>query len=724
MNTAIELRATLSSSAWTKTPFSTLALLARNVEGDPNLGRELTIRALNSREHLTPEYRTILDEITARTGLHPYVKDHLTSLSTRTALAHAAHEVGGEMSGFTIHTAQAKVLSYLEDGESVVLSAPTSFGKSLLIDLVISSRQFDNVVLIVPTLALVEETRRRMSRFSDRYSVITTVGQTSSKKNIYVLTQERYLSLKDDIAEIDFFAIDEFYKLSISDDGARSTQLNEALIHLLRNSRQFFMLGPSIGSIPDTVKERLNCRVVVEKFQTVVTELIPLSAKPSKVEALATLLDNPAGPTLIYCRSPGSSRKLLKDYLEIRNVPKTRNKELLEAADWTSTNFHSEWLVSVALIHGIGIHHGRLPRALARFMVRAFERGIINTLLCTSTLIEGVNTTAKSVVVFDNKIGGNTKKHSLDFFTFNNIRGRAGRMFEHFIGNVYYFEDPPQEELPFVDIPAVNPSEDTPSSLLIRMNPDFIPESLTQKHQRIIHNGFLSFETIQSISGIEPEFMIESAKYLTELPVGSLNEFSWSNRPTYADIQVTSNIIWHQLGGSAPAKLSGMRSANMMTYWIWQLYVSRSASIFRREMIQNQIDREGKPDEAVETVLSFLRNWASFNYPKYLSALNEITNEILRKRGLRPANYLPFAVQIEHLFQPSSFSALEEYGLPSELAQSLVNHQVFAKEDSLDDVIKSLRRTDLARFAESRFERGMLDDFQTGIMGHRAGPVD
>ena len=56
-------------------------------------------------------------------------------------------------------------------------------------------------------------------------------------------------------------------------------------------------------------------------------------------------------------------------------------------------------------------------------------------LFCTSTIIEGVNTSAKNVVIFDNKKGLNL----IDFFDYSNIKGRSGRMMEHYVGKVYNF---------------------------------------------------------------------------------------------------------------------------------------------------------------------------------------------------------------------------------------------------------------------------------------------
>ena len=123
----------------------------------------------------------------------------------------------------------------------------------------------------------------------------------------------------------------------------------------------------------------------------------------------------------------------------------------------------------------------------------------------------------------------------------------------------------------------------------------------------------------------------------------------------------------------------------------------------------------GLPDEAVENVLAFLRGWASFNYPKYLMALNELANYVLMKRGRKGCNYLPFAASIEHLFQPNSFSSLEEYGLPTEISEKLLANNLFGKDDDLEAVVTLLRNRELGRFANGIFERRVIEDFQQGI---------
>lgn len=712
MTSTNQIRTQLKSNEWTSNPFGLLSNISKICASNSDLGREFVIRVLEIRDHLKNEYQDIVDDLAMQVGLYPYVVDlRLKELSLRNAIMHAAHRADGEMADFVLHSSQARVLRRLIAGESIILSAPTSFGKSLLIDITISAKNFDNVVLIVPTLALVEETRRRMSRFMDRYSIITSSNQRLGDKNIFVFTQERFLAMEHEIPEIDFFAIDEFYKLSISEEGGRATQLNQAFLKLTNTGAQFYMLGPSIRAIPDIVKEKLNCNFLIEDFQTVAIDLHIVSKKPNKEEALANLLDTIDGQTMIYCQSPASTRKLLKAYLNLREVELSSDEELIEAARWTAEHYHDQWLVSVALQHGIGIHHGRLPRSLGRFMVRAFEEGKLNILLCTSTLIEGVNTAAKNVIIYDNKLN----RKPLDLFTFNNIRGRSGRMFRHFIGHVYVFDEPPQEELPFVDMPAINPTEKTPSSLLIQLSEDDIPEALREKVDGLLSQDILPVNILKQISSIEPEFLLDTATHLLNMDVRELAKYSWISRPQYEDILFSAEIIWTHLGGGISARKSSVHTPKMMAYWIWELYKSRNVSKFRKIMIQNQINRNTSPDDAVENVLAFLRGWASFNYPKYLMAFSDVANYILTKRGLNGCNYSPFAVSIEHLFQPTSFSALEEYGLPTEISEKLLNNKLFNKDDELESVVNALRNRELNSFADGVFERRVIEDFQQGI---------
>ena len=59
--------------------------------------------------------------------------------------------------------------------------------------------------------------------------------------------------------------------------------------------------------------------------------------------------------------------------------------DLQDIVRWVGSNYHEDWLFARGLSKGIGVHHGRVPRALAQHNVRAFNTGSIKFLICTSS---------------------------------------------------------------------------------------------------------------------------------------------------------------------------------------------------------------------------------------------------------------------------------------------------------------------------------------------------
>jgi len=318
---------------------------------------------------------------------------------------------------FVFHRAQAEVYRRLVDGENVILSAPTSFGKSRIIDAVIAKEGHANIAVVVPTIALIDETRRRFSVFSDRYKIVTQITQKPSDRNLFVFTAER-INAYENLPGIDFFVIDEFYKIgSMSEDETRTIALNQAFYKLHKGGGQFYLLGPNIRQIPEGLEDKFHCFFYSTNFSTVVSEIIPVYESKNEMEQLIDLAKEIDGQTLIFCRSPKRVNDVSRALVE--NTVSLQQATLGAASKWISENFHPEWIFQKALTAGIGMHHGRLPRSLAQYSVRCFNEGRLKFLVCTSTLIEGVNTKAKNVIIFDNVIG--RKKY--DYFTFNNIRG-------------------------------------------------------------------------------------------------------------------------------------------------------------------------------------------------------------------------------------------------------------------------------------------------------------
>ncbi|KVV25452.1 hypothetical protein WK79_10985 [Burkholderia ubonensis] len=634
-------------------------------------GQELVIRLLDVR-HLLGECGSILDAFVREAGLFPYLKPE--SLGLPDALAYEAHKPSAG-ADTVFHRVQAQVFQLLMSGKSVVLSAPTSFGKSLIVDAVVASERYKNIVIVVPTLALLDETRRRLTRFSQTYRVITHASQEPGARNIFVHTQERVVENKN-IKETDFFVIDEFYKLNPSGENERAQTLNLAFYKLSKQARQFYMLGPNIQGIPPAFSEKFRCVFIKTDFNTVVSEIHKIDVDDDLQHAIQ-LCSNLDEPTLIYVQSPNRARTVaaqLKNVLPPSEVPAAK-----ASAAWVRDNFHSQWLFAAALDAGIGVHHGRLPRSLTQLVVRNFNKGVLKYLVCTSTLIEGVNTRAKNVIILDNKVA--TKK--FDYFTFSNIRGRSGRMREHFIGHVYLYHEPPQEELPFVDIPIVTQSEDASDALLIQVDPDELNHVSAEKVAKYFDDPLLPLELLKENSGIDPSAQLDVAnEILRSFPVAH-SMLSWRGYPSIDQWRWTCELIWKHFtnGRFRNGVASGAQLAFLLSKTLQAKRFEDAVALFQKDGTDI--------DEAIELTLDFQRQWAEFRAPNLLSALNRIQRHIFQRYNLQPGNYDAYISHIENLGRSPVVNALDEYGLPTQIGQ--VVWERLGSPETLDEALARLR---------------------------------
>lgn len=129
-------------------------------------------------------YMELVNHLIREVGLLPYIDTYTASWEDRFVCEVFKVNIG-ERKPCVLHTAQSQVLKKLLEGKSVAVSAPTSFGKSFVIDAFIAIKQPINVVILVPTVALADETRRRICRkFSHQYKIITTTDVELAEKNI------------------------------------------------------------------------------------------------------------------------------------------------------------------------------------------------------------------------------------------------------------------------------------------------------------------------------------------------------------------------------------------------------------------------------------------------------------------------------------------------------------------------------------------------------------
>ena len=671
--------------------------------------RNLLIRLLDYLNSHNIPYTPLINHLIRETGLYPYLQSETSSWQDRFIYQAFKVDAGG-MNQVTLHREQSALLKSLLAGENIAVSAPTSFGKSFVIDAFISIKKPKNIVLIVPTIALTDETRRRLyKKFSTEYKIITTPDVELASKNILIFPQERAVSYINKLESIDILIIDEFYKAGVSFDKERAPVLLKAILELGKKAKQRYFLAPNISDLNNSpFTEGMKFEKI--DFNTVFSEIHKdyLNANPNnksfKKDRLLSILNQKRTKTLIYA---GTYSNIYKIISILQDALPNRKNELLESfSDWLKNNYGETYVLSDLVCRGIGIHNGRLHRSLSQLQVRLFEEpmGLYN-IVSTSSIIEGVNTSAENVIIWANKNG----KPNLNDFTYKNIVGRGGRMFRHFIGKIYLFEAPPEEK------PAQLKLEFT-DELLNSLDTNKFKDELTREQiikiiafndemDKILGDGV--YKTIINDSAIQTcngNSLRDIAIDMTQNPT-QWNGLGYLNSNNPQQWGTTLFKVLKYLGGSAGA-----------THTDLVAYIKAISNNWNKSIpeIINQLRNNGI------TIEKFfeLERVVSFNLSTLLGDINAIQKHILK-------NYIdisPFISKISHAFLPKLVYELEEYGLPRMLSKKINKTGLINLEQqniAINDIISKF--TDIGkqelinRLDLHPFELYILDYFYDGI---------
>ena len=673
--------------------FEELKCISRKLSTDIDKGREDLIKFIDRQ--FAPQLIPVVNSLLEKAGLYPYMEDTESSDLHQKILLELHKPIG--MENYVLHGKQGEVYRLLLDGENVILSAPTSFGKSLLIDAVIASRKYSNIVIIVPSIALIEETRERIAaKFSSIYKIISFPSQKFEEKNICVFTQERFLETSFD-KKIDFFVIDEFYKLNATGEN-RSIALNEAFYKLLKEKCQFFMIGPNIESVKETNELQIEYKFINTDFRTVAANVYQMGIHgcPSNVPALCKNLD---GQTLIFCKSSNSINQLAKEIKDVLPLQKI-DPEITDLIEWLEINYSKGWIIVDLLRHGIAYHHAGLPRALSQYILHLFNTSKIKFLLSTNTIIEGVNTSAKNMIIYDNKIA----QRKFDFFTFNNIRGRAGRMFKHFVGNIYLKDDYDfQETLPIVDIPVLGEQKNMPETLLLGMDDSDLSEAAKERLKYLHAQQILPYEIIKKHNDIPPQQLLDCANEIRVNPLKYHALLSWNDLPNKDQIDGISELIFSFL--CSAKKGNGVLSSKQLAYRLKSLQNASNFASFLKDQIRNAT--MDKIDDEIEGCLKFVRNWCDYTLPMSLNALNDIQYKVFESYGFKPGNYSYYIQKIRNYFDKNFAGAFEELGLPIQIYSKLPVNA--GKDAEIDDLILLIKDFPVDTVDLLPFEKRILE---------------
>lgn len=688
--------------------------------------------------------KNVWAELFESVGFYPYIKQLKIEIpSFGNDVRTEAHKSKYIQKYF--HIGQKQLSELIFSGKNIVASAPTSFGKSLLIEEIVASQKFHNIVIIQPTLALLDETRIKLSKYRDDYRIIVRTTQKASeqKKNIFLLTAERVLEY-DNLPQIDFLVLDEFYKLSNNRGDNRSGVLNNAFLKVMRNKHcQFYMLGPNIDSVSQEFLTKYNAEFYHTDYSLVVTEEVEkynevtINKRGGKVNSddVFKILDNIEGQTLIFCASPSAARSLAFNYSNHLNVNGMSQNNSLPLIEWIKSNISWGWSLTKCLQNGIGVHDGSMPKHITSSTIRYFNENKLKFLFCTNTIIEGVNTSAKNVIFYDDHIGN----RPVDYFDYSNIKGRAGRLMEHYVGKVVNLKKPPQKESIEIEIPITdqNPIE---KEILVNLNEDEVKpirdnktryeefKKLDSELQAILKRNGVSIDgQLRILNQIEQDIQSYSL-------YRSLVYWSTVDSNLHRHIAYILNLCWDNLsvGNELKNEMTPKWIENRIVSCCYGNSIGRiiedSVEFYLKRIAQNNnfvysnirevydaflVESQSQIDKVIEKAFAFQKNWQAYRAPKWINVVDSLQKYACNKKGLLPGDYSYVAEMLENSFIPPEYRILLEYGLPQSAVEKIrlfivLNGIQILNSD--DDGILEYIRNNMKSFETC------LDEYEMGIL--------
>ena len=679
------------------------------ISNQENEARQELIKLLDYHNNNDLEYNPLVNHLIRETGLFPYLEPETSNWEER--FIYNAFKVDvGEEKPLTLHREQSFLLKRLLEGKNIAVSAPTSFGKSFVIDAYIKIKKPNNVLIIVPTLALTDETRRRLyKKFAHEYKIITTSDVELSEKNIFIFPQERAMNYINIVESFDIMIVDEFYKASSKFDKERSPSLIRAMIKLGAKSNQKYYLAPNITSL-DSNPFTEDMEFIRLDFNTVYLEKHELynqiNNNEEKSDKLLEILSNNKGKSLIYAGTYSNIDSLTNLFLDTYEPVEN---ELLEMfSDWLSKNYDVNWSLTKLISREIGVHNGRLHRSLSQIQVKLFEEenGIRN-LISTSSIIEGVNTSAENVIIWRNRKG----IAKLDDFTYKNIIGRGGRMFKHFIGKIYILEQPPEEGQTQLDIPF----------------PDEILGDLDEPK----YEGLLTKEQVAKLKLYNEEMSeLIGVQVYEELKSESVFQSSNSDLIKTIAIDLTKNPDeWnglYYLNEFKPEnwdrllyKIIKLQPGNWDTGYKTFVEFIKIIAYNWRKSIPELLKELEDYDVGIDDFFKLERN-VTYKFSALLQDLNSLQKRILKSKSYDITRFMTLCSQA---FLPKVVFQLEEYGLPRMISKKLHESEVinfFDSELTIHSAIAQLneigKETTIERTKDlDNFDKYILDYFFDGI---------
>jgi hypothetical protein len=373
------------------------------------------------------------------------------------------------------------------EGQWLSVSAPTASGKTFLVLQWVLDRMVTSntrlTVYLAPTRALVTEIEGSLQAMAKACQFeeleVTSLplpepyerAASGRTKAIFVFTQERLHLLANLVRQelkVDLLVVDEAHKVG---DTLRGVILQDAVERVTRaNPRaQTIFISPATQN-PEVLLEDAPAEISREPIQsdapTVLQNIVlatqvsgqptrwsldlrkhdgqlegighvELKSKPGTIKKRLAYVGaalGGKGGTLIYANGAAEAESVAQLVSQLVGSPRAQaDPEMRALADLARKGVHRKYLLAPLAERGVGFHYGNMPSLLRLEIERLFRNGKLRFLVCTSTLVEGVNLSCRNIVLRGPRKGRGKPMEPHDFW---NLAGRAGRWGTEFQGNI------------------------------------------------------------------------------------------------------------------------------------------------------------------------------------------------------------------------------------------------------------------------------------------------
>jgi helicase len=615
------------------------------------------------------------------------------------------------VTGSTLTKPQKQVFDAFQKNKRLIVSAPTSFGKTRIVQEIIKHNNYKNIAMIMPTVSLLSEQYREIKDSVEGYviSKSSKIKVDSDKKYIFVLTPERMTAFCEENAEFhfDFFVMDEIYKVDYKLKDDRFRIFSDILLSLASAGSDFYLIGPYISDFSRKFRELFDVQLMKFDVEIVQKDFynfdhVAKRGKKSIEGSSIRIVDNKFTNLVRITSNENIDGKYLIYRYQKQYVEETAEKFSKERAfvdfnsdfvKYLSETVSPNWSLIECVKRGVAFHHGAMPRHIQDLIVDEFNESAksgIGYLFCTTSLTEGINTSAKNVVLYDNKIGGGAKIGTLDR---RNIEGRAGRFMKHFIGRVFHLEDyDPNDTECVVDIESLDcrtPSLET----IIQFDDSMLSvEGIQQKREfksELERTGF-PYDLFKENKYVSVDGQIALLLKLSDSE--ELRKYSFDSPIPRVDVArlIFSDIYEHLFTKNDRGRNFDEEQGKSVLLQLTNYYLYYQPSFSEFVSHPTIVKARTKIDSRIRYVFDIISKYFEFVWPRYLMAFQRLYNYAAAVNGLPPISLELMIAQLEYGTTKNHEILLRDCGIPSDSIRKISNF--FAHCESMEDVLQTKRR--------------------------------